>query len=160
MKAIINAAIISGIFLVFTPLLQAAETADHSASKDSNVSLTGLTKAPKKEPFIREKTIASYTVTFKVIKVAPGMEGHGGSHNLMVKVEKDGSAQILPSIVAKVLIKGGTSVTKTLFKRDDWYMNGFDLGIPNKYQLNVLFRTSSTRTKYTTNVWYEVKEDK
>ena len=157
MKAIINAVVISGMFLVFTPLLQAAETADHSASKDTNMSLTGLTKAPKKDPFIRKKTIASYTVTFKVIKVASGMEGQSGSHNLMIKVEKDGSAQILPYILAKVILRGGTSVTKTLFKRDNWYMNGFDLGISGEYQLNVLFRPSSTGLKHTTNVWYEAE---
>ena len=79
----------------------------------------------------------------------------------MVKVEKDGSALMLPYIIGKVIfLEDYTDVKKTLFKSNDWYMNGFDLGLTGKYQLNVLFRPSPHSLKHTANVRYDAEGDK
>lgn len=153
MNAIINAVIISGMFLIFSPMLQAAETAAHASPKDSKMNMEGMAKAPEMGSFLKQKTIDDYTVTFNVLKVAPGME-HGGSHNLMVKVERDGKTEILSKILAKVILADGTSNKKTLFKMDDWYMNGFDLGSPGKHQLIILFKTADG-AKHNGGVYFE-----
>ena len=170
MKSIIHAVIIAAVLLIFTPLLQAAETtggsmADMAKSGSSmadmaktDSSMADMAKDQQKDMFLKKKTIDEYTVSFSVTKVAPGME-HGGSHNLMVKAEKDGKAQVLRKIFAKVILADGTAKKQSLFKMGDWYMNGFDLGSPGKHQLIILFKTADG-VKHNGGVYYEAPGDK
>ena len=170
MKAIIHAVIIAAALLICTPLLQAMENtgtsmADMAKSGSSMAdmakaesSMTGMATEPQEDMFLKKKTIDEYTVSFSVTKVVPGME-HGGSHNLMVKAEKDGKAQVLRKIFAKVILADGTSKKQSLFKMGDWYMNGFDLGSPGKHQLIILFKTADG-VKHNGGVYYEAQEDK
>ncbi|MDQ6998514.1 MAG: hypothetical protein Q9M17_07355 [Mariprofundus sp.] len=93
------------------------------------------------ELFLVKKEIDGFTVSFHAMKVKEGME-HGGSHNLMIKVEKDGKALTDLTVNSKVTHPNGKSESKMLMKMGDWYMAGYDLNHTGKHQLMVLFKTA------------------
>ncbi len=97
--------------------------------------------ASQPKMFLEKTQIDGYTVSFHVMQAKEGMQ-HGGSHNLMVKVEKGG--QTLNDITAnsKVASPDGKESSKMLMKMGDWYMAGYDLASAGKYQLMVLFKTA------------------
>ena len=96
---------------------------------------------PMNDMFLVKKEIDGFTVSFHAMKVKEGME-HGGSHNLMVKVEKDGKALTDLTANSKVTHPNGKSESKMLMKMGDWYMAGYDLEHAGKHQLMVLFKTA------------------
>lgn len=110
----------------------------HNAAMD-HASHDSMQTQPKM--FLEKSDIDGHSVSFHVMAVDPGTQ-HGGSHNLMIKVEKSGG--ILSDIVAnsKVVFPDGRESSKMLMKRGDWYMAGYDLDPPGEYQLMVLFKTS------------------
>ncbi len=85
--------------------------------------------------------IDGYSVTFHVMPAQPGKE-MGGSHDFMLKVEKDGKA--LRDVVAnsKVIHPNQQEESKMMMKMGDWLMAGYDLGHDGKHQLMVLFKTA------------------
>jgi len=91
--------------------------------------------------FLVKKDIDGYTVSFHAMKVKAGME-HGGSHNLMIKVEKDGKALTNITANSKVTHPNGKSESKMLMKMGDWYMAGYDLDHAGQHKLMVLFKTA------------------
>ena len=91
--------------------------------------------------FLEKKEIDGYTVSFHVMEAKKGME-HGGSHNLMIKIEQNGKALTDVKINSKVVHPNGKAETKPLMKMGDWYMNGYDLGHDGKHQLMILFKTA------------------
>jgi len=100
-----------------------------------------MNKNKMKGMFLVKKKIDGYDVSFHVMKVKEGME-HGGTHNLMVKVEKDGRVLTDLLINSKAVHPNGESESKMLMKMGDWYMAGYNLGHPGRHQLMVLFKTS------------------
>jgi hypothetical protein len=83
--------------------------------------------------------------------------GHGGSHNLMVKVEQDGKALTDVLINSKVFHPNNSSESKMLMKMGDWYMAGYDLGHAGKHGVMILFKTADGK-KHKASVYYtEVK---
>lgn len=90
--------------------------------------------------FLVKKEIDDFTVSFHAMKAKEGMQ-HGGTHNFMVKVEKDGNALTDLVINSKVTHPNGTSESKMLMKMGDWYMAGYDLGHGGQHKLMVLFKT-------------------
>ena len=89
-----------------------------------------------------KKHIDGYTVHFYVMKAEPGME-MGGSHDFMIKVEKDGVA--IKKLVARSKViypDGKQSGQKMMMMMGYWYMSGFDLGQKGQHQLMALFKTS------------------
>jgi len=99
------------------------------------------------EIFLVKKDIDAYTVSFHVMKVKAGME-HGGSHNLMVKVEKDGKALTDLTANSKVTHPNGKSESKMLMKMGDWYMAGYDLDHAGQHKLMVLFKTADGKKHF------------
>lgn len=91
--------------------------------------------------FLEKRRIDGYDVSFHVMKAQQGME-HGGSHNFMIKVEKDGKALGNVKINSKVIDPKGKAESKGLMKMGDWYMNGYDLGVEGRHQLMILFKTA------------------
>jgi len=91
--------------------------------------------------FLKKKEIDGYTVTFHVMQAKLGKE-MGGSHDFMIKVEKDG--KVLSNIVMNTKVKhpSGESETKKTMKMGDWLMAGYDLGHAGKHQLMILFKTA------------------
>jgi len=67
---------------------------------------------------------------------------HGGSHNVMIKVEKDGKALTNLTANSKVMHPNGKSESKMLMKMGDWYMAGYDLDHSGQHKLMVLFKTA------------------
>ncbi len=114
-----------------------------------------MTTEQQKDIFLEKKDIDNYTVSFHVMRVAPGME-HGGSHNFMVKVEQDDKALEDVLINSKVIRPDGKSESKRLVKMGVWYMNGYSLGENGKYQLIILFKTLDGK-KHTGGVYYQEK---
>ena len=106
--------------------------------------------------FLVKKEIDGFTVSFHAMKAKEGMQ-HGGSHNLMVKVEKDGKALTDLTANSKVTHPNGKSESKMLMKMGDWYMAGYDLGHEGTHQLMVLFKTADG-SKHFGGVYYP--EDK
>ncbi len=102
--------------------------------------------------FLKKKEIDGYTVSFHIMKVQPGKE-MGGSHNFMIKVEKDGKA--LSNIVMNTKVKhpSGKSETKKTMKMGEWQMAGYDLGHKGRHQMMILFKTADGK-KYKGGVYY------
>lgn len=106
--------------------------------------------------FLKKKKVDGYDVSFHVMGARKAMK-HKQSHNLMVKVEKDGSA--VKDIVAnsKVTHPNGKSESKILRKMGDWYMAGYDLGHDGQHQLMVLFKTTDGK-KHFSGVFFPENE--
>lgn len=104
------------------------------------------------EMFLKKKEIDGYTVSFHVMQAKKGME-HGGSHNFMIKIEKDGNVERNVLINSKVVHPNGKAESKKLMKMGDWYMNGYDLAHKGEHQLMILFKTSDGK-KHKGGVYY------
>ena len=102
--------------------------------------------------FLEKKEVDGYTVSFHIMPAKAGM-GHGGSHNLMVKVEQDGKALSDVVINSKVFHPNNSSESKMLMKMGDWYMAGYDLGHAGKHGIMILFKTADGK-KHKTSVYY------
>ncbi len=102
--------------------------------------------------FLKKKVIDGYDVSFHVMKAKPGKE-MGGSHDFMIKVEKDGKAITNLAMNTKVKHPNGKAETKKAMKMGDWMMAGYDLGHPGKHQLMILFKTADGK-KHKGGVYY------
>ncbi|MFQ5469069.1 MAG: hypothetical protein ACE5EH_02055 [Gammaproteobacteria bacterium] len=78
--------------------------------------------------------------SFHLMKAQGGMS-HGGSHNFMYKVERDGRGLHDVAVNSMVVHPNGQAETRMLSQMDDWYMAGYELGHAGKHRLMVLFRT-------------------
>ena len=96
--------------------------------------------------------IDGYIVIFQAMKAQPGKE-MGGTHDFMIKVEKDGKAVTGLAVNSKVVHPGGKAETKMMMPMGEWYMAGYDLGHPGKHQLMVLFKTADG-AKHSGGVFY------
>jgi len=102
---------------------------------------------PMPSVFLTKKEIDGYTVSFHVMQAKAGMQ-HGGTHNLMVKVEKDGKALTNLLINSKVSHPNKESESKMLMKMGDWYMASYDMGHPGPHQIMVLFKTEDGKKHF------------
>ena len=102
--------------------------------------------------FLKEKQIDGYKVSFHVMEASDGMR-HGGSHNFMVKIEKDGKALKDVVINSKVVHPNKKAESKMLMTMGDWYMAGYDLSHMGKHQMMILFKTSDGK-KHKGGVYY------
>ena len=102
--------------------------------------------------FLKKKVIDGYNVSFHIMKAKPGKE-MGGSHDFMIKVEKDG--KVVPNIVMNTKVKhpNGKSETKKTMKMGDWLMAGYDLGHEGKHQMMILFKTADGK-KHKGGIYY------
>lgn len=102
--------------------------------------------------FLKKKEIDGYTTTFHVMQAKPGKE-MGGTHNFMIKVEKDG--KVLNNIVMNTKVKhpSGKSESKKTMKMGDWMMAGYDLGHSGKHQMMILFKTADGK-KHKGGIYY------
>ena len=106
--------------------------------------------------FLKKKEVDGYTVSFHVMPAKDGMK-HGGSHNLMVKIEQGSKTLTNVVINSKVFHPNNSSESKMLMKMGDWYMAGYDLGHAGKHGIMVLFKTADGK-KHKASVYY--KEEK
>lgn len=150
-----NQFLLAGTLSVFavTSAVQAGE-GSHGHGHDSEPmqeqsmshdSMSGNMEA--NQMFLEKKDIDGYTVSFHVMKAAEGME-HGGSHNLMIKVEKQGAAVNNLKINSKVIYPDGTDESKPLMAMGEWQMAGYDLKESGKHQLMVLFKTADGKKHF------------
>lgn len=114
-------------------------------NKNMGMSMAGM--------FLKKKQIDGYTVSFHVMKAKDGMR-HGGSHNFMIKVEKNGKALSNIKVNSKVVHPNKKSESKMLMKMGDWYMAGYDLGHKGRHQLMILFKTPDGK-KHSGGVYFE-----
>lgn len=91
--------------------------------------------------FLEKKMIDGFAVSFHVMPATGGMN-HGGSHNLMIKVERDGAAVTGYKANSKVIHPDGREESRPLMAMGDWQMAGYDLQESGKSQLMVLFKTA------------------
>lgn len=89
----------------------------------------------------KQQMIDGYSVTFQITAAEKGQE-MGGSHNVMIKVQKDGKALTDVAVNSKVIYPDGKAETKMMMGMGDWYMAGYDLGQAGKHQVMVLFKTA------------------
>lgn len=102
--------------------------------------------------FLVKKNIDGYDVSFHVMKAKPGKE-MGGTHDFMIKVEKDGKALTNIPMNTKVVHPNGKSETKETMVMGDWLMAGYDLGHEGKHQMMILFKTADGQ-KHKGGVYY------
>jgi len=115
--------------------------------------------APTPGMFLVKKEIDGYTVSFHVMKAKKSMQ-HGGTYNLMVKVEKNGKAITDILINSKVSHPNKESESKMLMKMGDWYMAGYSLSHPGPHQIMVLFKTSDGKKHFGGIEYQEQRESK
>lgn len=96
--------------------------------------------------FLEKKDIDGYTVSFHVM-ADEGM-GHGGTHNIMIKVEQQGAIVKNLKINSKVIYPDGSEESKPLMAMGDWQMAGYDLKKSGKHQLMVLFKTADGKKHF------------
>jgi len=106
----------------------------------------------KEGMFLKEKMIDGYKVSFHIMKAEPNKQ-MGGSHNVMIKVEKDGKTLTDVTINTKVVHPNGKAETKRVMKMGDWYMAGYDLGHEGKHQAMILFKTADGQ-KHKGGIYY------
>lgn len=99
------------------------------------------------EMFLEKKDIDGYTVSFHVMPAQEGM-GHGGSYNLMIKVEQQGVVVSGYQANSKVVYPDGTEESKPLMAMGDWQMVGYDLKANGQHQLMVLFKTADGKKHF------------
>ncbi len=102
--------------------------------------------------FLVNKQINGYDVTFHVMQAKEGKE-MGGTHDFMIKVEKDGKVLTDITMNTKVIHPDGKAETKKTMKMGDWLMAGYDLGHAGKHQLMILFKTADGE-KHKGGVYY------
>ena len=104
--------------------------------------------------FLHKKDIDGYQVTFHMMKAKPGKE-MGGSHDFMIKIEKDGQAMIVP-MNTKVIYPNGESEVKKAMRHGDWLMAGYDLAPEGEHQMMILFKTKDGE-KHKGGVYYPAR---
>ena len=102
--------------------------------------------------FLKKERVDGYDVSFHVMKAKPGKE-MGGSHDIMVKVEKGGVPQKNIVMNTKVIYPDGKSESKKTMIMGDWLMAGYDLHPKGKHQLLILFKTADGK-KHKAGVYY------
>ncbi len=90
--------------------------------------------------FMVKKDIDGYTVSFHIMK-APEGQPHGGTHHLMVKIEKDGKPVDIMAANSKSAHPNGQSESKMMMKMGNWYMASYDFVHAGQHQVMVLFKT-------------------
>lgn len=127
---------------------------DNSDGHHADASMSGMndTSGQMRGMFLVTKEIDGYEVSFNVMKAKPGKE-MGGSHDFMIKVEKDGKALTDVVMNTKVVYPNGQSETKQAMKMGDWMMAGYDLGQEGKHQMMILFKTPDGK-KHKGGVYY------
>lgn len=142
-----------GTLLAVGSVAYAGGSHQHSHDDDpqSMSAMKGMSQQTD-EMFLVKKQIDGYDVSFHVMKAKQGKE-MGGSHDFMIKVEKDGKA--LPKVVinTKVVHPNGQAESKKTMKMGDWLMAGYDLGHEGKHQMMILFKTADGK-KHKGGVYY------
>jgi len=106
--------------------------------------------------FLVNKEIDGYQVSFHVMKARKDMQ-HGGTYNLMIKVEKDGRVLTDLLVNSKVSHPIEESESKMMVRMGDWYMAGYDLSHKGRHQIMVLFKTADGK-KHFGGIYYSPEE--
>lgn len=133
----------------------AIEGMDHSKMNHESMnheSMNHETMHTDNQPFLKTTAVDGYIVRFNIMQAA-GEMNHGGSHNLMLQIEKDGHVLDDVLINSKVFSPNATSASKMLMLMDGWYMAGYDMAQAGRYGIMVLFKTSDG-TKHQASVYY------
>ncbi|MDX8414121.1 MAG: hypothetical protein R8J85_08555 [Mariprofundales bacterium] len=143
MKKIVIAAV-SVFAMVTVPSVWASGNHHHADGKGMEHSAHSDGDNPcamMKNGFKKEVNIDGFAVTFHIMKAMKEMN-HGGSHSVMIKVEKDNEVLTNIAVNSKVTHPNDKSESKMMMKMGDWYMVSYDLDHPGKHQVMVLFKTS------------------
>ncbi len=124
----------------------------HGSGNHGSMAQGSMAQSGANKMFLEKREIDGYTVSFHVMQASDG-GGHGGSHNLMIKVEQGNAVVSELQANSKVIYPGGTDESKPLMKMGDWYMTGYDLQPSGKHQLMVLFKTGDGQ-KHFGGVYY------
>jgi len=142
--------VFTGMLVLVSPLQASGDHNDgHSHGHDKDLSST------QDGMFLKKMEIDDYIVSFHVMKAKPGKE-MGGTHDFMIKVEKDGKALTNVVMNTKVVHPNGKSESKKTMKMGDWLMAGYDLGHPGKHQMMILFKTADGK-KHKGGIYYPGK---
>jgi len=105
--------------------------------------------------FLEKRQIDAYDVSFHVMEATKSMH-HGGSHNVMIKIEQKGKVVDGAKINSKIIYPDGKAESKMLMKMGDWYMAGYDLKSKGRHQMMILFKTKDGK-KHKGGVYYPKK---
>lgn len=91
--------------------------------------------------FLETQNIDGYQITFQVLPAQAGKE-MGGSHDLMVKIEKAGELVTDALVNTKVIQPDGEAEGRATTKMGDWYRTGYDLGRAGRHHVLLLFQAA------------------
>ncbi|PCI43839.1 MAG: hypothetical protein COB41_06135 [Proteobacteria bacterium] len=104
-------------------------------------------KDMKEGTFLKKEVVDGYEVSFHVMKAPEGMK-HGGTHHVMIKVEKNNQIISLQAVNSKVTHPNDNSESKMMMKMGDWYMVGYDLNHAGDHEIMVLFKTDDGKKHF------------
>jgi len=91
--------------------------------------------------FLVTRDIDGFAVSFHIMP-APKDRQKSGSHDLLIKVERQGKVLSDLAVNSKVIHPNNQSESKMTRRMGDWYMTAYDLGHPGPHQVMVLFKTA------------------
>ncbi|MCF6336372.1 MAG: hypothetical protein L3J84_00260 [Gammaproteobacteria bacterium] len=169
MKKLTLISVITTLLVSMSAVVQASEGHDHGHD-DGHSNMSGMKHDDhhdghssaghdekgmphkKGEMFLVKKEVDGYDVSFHIMKAKAGKE-MGGSHDFMIKVEKNGKALDNITMNTKVVHPNGKEESKKVMKMGDWYMAGYDLGHEGKHQMMILFKTKDGQ-KHKAGIYY------
>ncbi len=156
MKKLTLIPVLATLLVFMSAVVQASEGHDHGHDDDHS-NMSGMKHNDhqdnhKDEMFLVKKEVDGYDVSFHIMKTKAGKE-MGGSHDFMIKVEKNGKALNNIAMNTKVVHPNGKEESKKVMKMGDWYMAGYDLGHEGKHQMMILFKTKGGQ-KHKAGIYY------
>lgn len=142
--------LVGGLSALLISTAVKAETADHAGHSMQNAETNHDSMshgASENKMFLEKKEIDGYSVSFHVMAADEGMN-HGGTHNLMIKIEQQGKVLKGVKVNSKVIYPDGSEESKALMSMGDWQMVGYDMQESGKHQLMVLFKTADGKKHF------------
>ncbi|MBI5450699.1 MAG: hypothetical protein HY940_05020 [Gammaproteobacteria bacterium] len=99
-----------------------------------------------------KQLIDGYTVSFRIAPAKAGAE-MGGSHDVLVKIDKNGKAVTDAQVNSKAVHPDGNEESRMMMAMGDGYMAGYDLGHAGRHQMMILFKTADG-ARHRGGVWY------
>jgi hypothetical protein len=137
-----STSLILGLAMLFITQACFSSDEDHAAHSEHNekhaTENSDEQDQASEHMFWKQQMVHGYQVTFHVMSADPEID-YGGTHYVMVKIDKDEQPQAGLEIQSQVTFPDGKKENKILKTRGDWYINGYDLGNEGTHQLHVSF---------------------
>ena len=113
-----------------------------------SVATPGVTAAAEgkemRGQLIHENHVAGFDLKFKLVDAKESVDD-GGSHNLLVNIERNERTAHGLSVNARIDDQHGNVASKSMMQLGDWYLAGYDLSDEKRYVITVSFTAPDGR---------------